>query len=245
MTARRREFPQPASSPRQTRPNGADGDLEGDRRFLVRELRPYAERQHILVALRERAEMLEERRHPALVRETILDVCREVGRRRLPRKARERASVPALSPPAVADDKRGDPVEPCRHHPRRQALPAPPPRLEEDDRQQVLRDRPVRRPAEAEGVDRLGVSLEERRERLGVAASSSQPQLVVVSAQQYVSPEVSLFPAPTTLMYRNVWTQAPAHETIGVFHDWVPPPYEPVLVINALPARFTIRIVYV
>lgn len=56
---------------------------------------------------------------------------------------------------------------------------SPPPRLEKDDRGQILRERPIGGSPEAIDVDRLCMSLEQGAEGRGVAPDSVTPQLSI------------------------------------------------------------------
>src|SRR5262249_40264520 len=140
------------------------------------QLLPDAEREHVLVGARELLQRAEDRPHLALVVQPLVDVHREVGHA-LARKALERRSVPPLRPPQVAEDVRRGAKKPGKRVAALELdLRPPPPRLEEDNRRQLLGLRPIAGAAEAVVVDGGRVPLEDRSERGRLARSGTLPK---------------------------------------------------------------------
>ena len=150
------EFPQAGACARESRAHRPDRNPESDCGVLVAELGPGAEREDLLLAAGQTCEQSE-------------CTAPSAPRRRSARRCRPRSSAPSsgggtrlqrrrvasLGATAVPNDVRGDPVR-ATGAPSRSAAACfdSPPRLEEDDRDEILGDGPAPDAAEAVVVDR-------------------------------------------------------------------------------------------
>jgi hypothetical protein len=171
------EFPQASTRSRQPRAHRADGQAERHRGVLIGEPRPGAESDDLALALRQLRDGAKRDAHAPLVVETSVGIVGEI-RTVLERQALERGAMSSFRPSAIAEDVGRNTKEPgqcpsiLEPH-----LASPAPCLEEDDRRQVLGNRPVRGAAEAEVVDRARVPLEQNAEGGGVTICGKPPEL--------------------------------------------------------------------
>ncbi len=170
--------PEPLMGSRQARANRADRYAEGCRRFRIRQPRPIAKGDDLLVATAETRQFKSNSGHCVLIVKAVNDIISLIRNRR-PRRRRQ-PSVASSASCCVARYVLRDAEQPWQSGVSVEAdgVPASP-RFKEDRTHQVFRDVPGSGPAKAIIVDCIGMALEDQAKRGDLSAASELPQLLV------------------------------------------------------------------
>jgi transcription elongation factor GreA len=189
MSVRLDEFPEVGAGAGESRANRPDRHGERNRRLLVVEPGPGAERQNVALVSEELLDDGLDLGHLRLVGDAADRLVAVVGLDLTRVEPPERGRSPAPAPSPVPQLVRRNSEEPGQNAPRlgrEDDLAAASPGGQEDVGRGILRRCPVRRRAEREVVDGAGVTFEESAERAGIAVDGRSPELPIGGSHYFV-----------------------------------------------------------